>query len=210
MILYFDLATSTGWAAGDHRGVKGFGTFELARTGDLIAPFAADARRHIVSLREKFKPDLIGFEAPILRPYKKKKGGGSAVNDTPNKLRKLYGLALMVELDALDHGVKCTECVIGSVRLHFMGRGYPNASEAANLRMRNLCRARGWNVKNSDEANALAGLDYLLAIQRPLHALQAMPLWQAKSRRSRTAQLLDNPQIAAACAKAGIHPRRRA
>lgn len=180
--IYFDLATSTGWAFGaKNEGVKEFGTFELRRTGDRVGPFLVEAHSFIAELIRRFDPVIIGFEAPIL-VNPKRQGNKFVPHDTPAKLRKLYGLSGKVEEIAERRRIAgkptiCRECSASEVRTHFLGAGYPRKSEEVNLKLRVKCRERGWRVKNSDEANAVAGLDFLLSLENPALAVKATPLF---------------------------------
>lgn len=172
--LFFDLARLTGWAAGDQRGVDGWGTFLLPQTYEITPPYFDAAERAISELIDKYKPALIGFESPLLRN-----------RDNVAKLRKLYGLANEVERIADRRGITCREASLGQIRTHFLGKGYPHGTEEVKTRTKVRCRARGWAVKDDNEADALAGLDYLLSLEIPAKAAAATPLFQSKTSRAR-------------------------
>ncbi len=147
-----------------------WGHFTLQRTGDQVAPFLFDANVRIAEVVDRFAPDLVGFESPLLRG-----------RDDPRKLRKLYGLVSEVEKVAWKRKIDCREVSLGEIRTHFLGRGYPRNSERIKIAVCNRARQLGWDVAVDDEADALAGLDFLLSIKRPGHALRVTPMF-AKER----------------------------
>lgn len=177
--LFFDLARTTGFAAGDLRGVEEFGTFTLPQTYDEVAPYLRAAFGHMRAIIKRTKPQKIGFEAPILNTKR----------DGVMKLRKLYGLANNVELLAHEAGIPCVEASLGEIRSHFLGAKYPRDSERVKIAVKNKCRSNGWKIKDDNEADALAGLDYLLSLERPERAVAIQPLFQSRARRSRAQKL---------------------
>lgn len=159
-LLYFDTATSTGWACGDTGGEPVWGSFDLPRTNDDIFTFLKVFKRHVERLVDEHKPTDIGFEAPLLSP-----------RDNPMKLRRLYGLAIKVEEVAGEKGLPCQEAPVSEVKAHMLGPKYPRDSERSKLLIRVECRKAGWEIKNSDEADAIAGWDYLQTLADPSHPL---------------------------------------
>lgn len=159
-LLYFDTATSTGWAFGPTGGEPVWGSFELPRTNDDIFTFLKVFKRHVEKLVDAHKPDEIGFESPIL-----------SSKDNPLKLRKLYGLTIKVEEVAGERELPCQEAPVNEVKAHMLGRNYPRDSERSKLLIRVECRKSGWDIKNSDEADALAGWDYLQTLRDPNHPI---------------------------------------
>lgn len=176
MITFFDLATRTGWAAG-RGGVEDFGSFELRRTGENVGEFLFEAQARIEAIARRFRPTLMAFEAPFL----------VARRDTMLKVRKLSGLANEVEKCAYSLGmawhnrpIDCREALVDDVRRHFLGRDYPRTREAAKIATKVKCRDLGWDVDNDDEADALAGLSFMHALEAPEQALDVVPLFQWK------------------------------
>jgi Holliday junction resolvasome RuvABC endonuclease subunit len=160
--LYFDTATSTGWACGDVGGEPVWGSFELLRTGDEIYPFLRSFKLHIEKLVDVHRPERLAFEEPLL----------AASRDNATKLRKLYGLTIKVEEVAGERKLPCVECPASEVKAHWLGKKYPRQSDISKMMIRVEARKRGWQIKNSDEADALAGLDYLLTLDDPNHAIR--------------------------------------
>lgn len=158
-VLFFDTATRTGWAFVDGAHAE-WGAVELRRTGDHVAPFLIQAGCAYRELMARYAPAIVGYEAVLLRP-----------GDAPLKLQKLYGLANEVERQAFNQKIPCVAAGSAEVRAHFLGKGYPRRSAAVKVAVMNRCRARGWAVDGPDEADALAGADYLLALHDKQHAL---------------------------------------
>lgn len=165
--LYFDLATVSGYAAGGLRGVEGFGIFELPRTADNIGAFLVVAEKRIEALVNRFQPALLAFESPFINRR----------IDTIVKIRKLGGLANEVEKAATRHGIPCQEALGDDVCRHFLGRNYPRRTEPKKIATKEKCRALGFDVSSSDDADALAGLSYILACKHPESALRQCPLF---------------------------------
>lgn len=166
-IIFFDLAKRTGWAFGDGIAKPEHGNFEMPQTWEDVAPYLAAAERHIMALINRYEPVIVAFECPLLRAGK----------DGVGKLRKLYGLANSVESVAWRCKIECYEAGLSEIRLHFLGRGYPRRSEDVKRAVYNRCHALGWDPTCYDESDALAGLDYMIALQRPRSAFEAMGLF---------------------------------
>lgn len=178
-VLFFDMATRTGWAFGTETGVEGWGAFELPRTGDNVGRFLCAAEQAITKVVEKATPTFIAFEAPFI-----------GRRDGILKVRKLSGLANEVEKAAERYWqVPCMEASVDDVRRHFLGRDYPRKSEAAKQAVKVKCRELGWDVAphQGDEADALAGLSFILGTQIPGTALATTPMFQKKQKSRRTA-----------------------
>lgn len=176
-ILFFDLATATGWAFGSGGRVEAFGHFELPRTGEDVGAFLCAAESRIGEILGRAKADLIGFEAPFLNRR----------IDTILKIRKLGGLANEVEKAACKRRTPCQEALVDDVRRHFLGRAYPRARAQAKIAVKVRCRDLGWDVATDDEGDAVAGLSFMFACQSPKAALATTPLFQKKPRRKRAA-----------------------
>lgn len=168
-ILALDLATCFGWAYGSaERGPTASSSHRLPKTGEEIGSFLSAFRGCLDSMIRDLQPDEIFFESPILR------GKGTTSLGT---LRKLYSLAGMTELVALDHGLVCREANISDICTHFLGKGYPRKREARKAATIERCRSRGWQPKDDNHADALALLDYAFATKQPARAIEATPLF---------------------------------
>lgn len=166
-VLFFDLATSTGYAAGSLRGIEAWGTFELPRTFENIGKFLNIADRRIEKLVERFSPSMIGFESPFINRR----------IDTIVKVRKLAGLANVVEQVADRHEIDCVEASTDEICRHFVGRDYPRNHDAKKIAVKVKCRDLGFSIANDDEADAIAGVHYVLSLDNPGKALELVPLF---------------------------------
>lgn len=165
-VLYLDMATRAGYAAGGLRGVEAFGYFDIPQTNENIGRYLNYADRVIDKLVLRFQPAMLAFEAPWL----------NSKRDTIINLRKLSGLANVAEQVADRHEIECREATVHDVSVHFLGRGYRNTREAKKTSTRVKCRELGWEVETDDEADALAGLSYMLACKHPAEALAVTPM----------------------------------
>lgn len=139
-ILTLDLATSTGWAFGSPGAVPSFGTHVLPSTGANVGRFLASHADWMRSIISENEINHVCFEAPIL----------------PKKtqivtLRKLYSLAGLTELMCHRHGIDCTEADNSKVKKYFAGKSYAKKPE-----MIAAAKDRGFDVRNDDEADAIA------------------------------------------------------
>ncbi len=165
--LFLDLATVTsGYAAGSLRGVEGYGIFELPKTFDNIGQLMHLGRMRIEALVNRFQPAEIAFESPFINRR----------IDTIMKVRKLAGLANVAEEVAFDHGVPCQEATTDDICRHFLGRGYPRRTEPKKMATKVKCREFGWDIHDDNDADALAGLSYMLACKHPRKALETVPM----------------------------------
>lgn len=171
-ILALDLARLTGWAVGSPDGVEGFGTHEFPRTESWsLGEYGMNVRVTLRRMLKEVAPDWVVFEAPILRSGKiKTRGNGKqfvATVDTPEKLRKIYGLPWELEIECIRAGIPVREANISSVRKAFLMGRIPQTSEEAKTAVKVMARRRGWQVRDDNEADALAVLDYELGMKCP-------------------------------------------
>lgn len=169
-VLALDTARRTGWAYGEFEGPRLFGAFELPQTGERIAPYLIMFEKYVHDLIATHRPQKIAFESPLLNPRR----------DNVVKNRKLYGLVNSIEVIAHKMDIPCVEESIGRIRTHFLGKGFPRKSDAVNIAIKVRCRELGWDVPHNytDEASALALLDYILSLEKPALAVNAKPLFQ--------------------------------
>lgn len=165
--LFLDLAHHTGYAAGGLRGVQGWGQFELPRTYENIGRFLNIADARIQALVDRFDPALIAFESPFINRRV----------DTIIKVRKLSGLANVVEQIADRHKIDCQEATSDEIYRHVLGRAYPRRHDAKKIAMKVRMRDLGFAVNTDDEADALAGLSFIMACKHPATALNVVPLF---------------------------------
>lgn len=155
-VLSLDLATATGWALwAPGLDAPRSGTVKLPRTGEDVGRFLRafdEWLRDFISLE---RPWRLVFEAPILTT-------GKTDITTARKLMCLAGVAEMVAHRA---GIPCYEQRIAEVRKHFVGHGNLRR-DAAKRAVLDACRARGWQPRDDNAADALALLDYVVHLWR--------------------------------------------
>jgi hypothetical protein len=168
-ILFFDLATRSGYALGSVAGVEDSGIIEFPRTGDDFGTLALAMLDCFEGMLDKMAPSQVGFEQPIIPSLSK-------IN--LQTLRKLYLMGPMLEAAAIRRKVPCFEGALGDIRTHFLGRGnVPRDSPRAKAAVKNRCRDRGWKFQDDNEADALAGLDWALSCDSPAFALAGTALF---------------------------------
>jgi hypothetical protein len=160
-VLALDLATICGWAFGSPNGSRiEYGSFKLPSTDHDIGRFLIAFDDWLDKIIERFAPDEIIFESPVL-PAK----------TTLPVLRKLYGLAGQTEIIARRNKIPCREASISAIRWKFIGvRFAPKSIRDKRIRriwvkeatMRE-CRRRGFRVSDDNQADALALLNLRLA-----------------------------------------------
>lgn len=164
--LYLDLAGRSGYAAGGLRGIEGFGVFDLPQTYENIGKYLNIAAQRIDALVNRFNPAAMGFESPFINRR----------IDTIVKIRKLSGLANVVEQIADRREIPCQEALGDDVMRHYLGRDYPRHREGKKTACKVKCRELGHDVIDDNDADALAGLSYLIACKHPQSALKGLPL----------------------------------
>jgi len=139
-LLAFDLATNTGWAAGDGSKLPVIGHFRLPATGHDVGRFLITARDFYGVLITRFNPDLVLFEMPVL---------GTVV--TVAVTRKLHGMAGQLEVVCHDRGVPCREVAPATAKKQLTGSG-----RAKKPQMIIAARSLGLKIETEDEADAVA------------------------------------------------------
>lgn len=155
-ILALDVATSTGWAFGGPGDAPQYGVFSVPQTGADLGRFGVTFMAWLAAKCRDLRPREIIFEAPIL-PRK--------TNITT--VRKLHGLAFMVECVAISEAVPCFEISNGEWRKQFLGAYYPSpaTSDALGRAVIAACRGMGWNPRDDNDADAL-GILYVANCRR--------------------------------------------
>jgi hypothetical protein len=166
-IVALDIATQCGIAAGSSGGDPRCWSVDLGKGRSEDARFS-QALMLTHGLIETHKPDLLVVEAFI---------GGKHAN------AYLIGLVACVRGCAANRGVKCEMVFPATVRKHFLGkaltsRDFPGMKQArAKIAIKEAvwarCRALGWDVEDTDAADAAATFDWACATYAP--AYQAKP-----------------------------------
>lgn len=169
---FLDLATITGFCVGDETRVEEHGSFRLPSTGSDIGAFLHAYRQWLVFGVNRWKPNEIVFESPILP--------GTTNLHT---CRKLYGLTGFTELIARDHAIPCREANLTDIRGHFIGVprapkhvkcgpackrkrcGHCKAARRKWIKETTItaCRNLGFRPDDDNDADALAGFSFVLS-----------------------------------------------
>lgn len=171
-LLSLDLSTHTGWSCGSllPQPVT-HGVLHLPKTGEDIGRFLSAFREWLGHAIEELAPTDIVFESPILR-------GKTSLA----ALRKLYGLAGVAEMVALDYEIPIQEASLSAIRKHFIGTSKAPKDIIGDDKRRawlkahtvSECRRRGFRVADDNDADALALLSYALTLKHPGFILQAV------------------------------------
>src|SRR4051794_18283644 len=108
-IIALDLATQTGFCVGtpdDPNPI--FGEFVFPSTGDDIGKFANAVEDWLDAMLDRYKPELVNFEMPILPKM-----------TSLMTVRKLTGLAWETEKKCRRRGIKVRESRAATVKKHF-------------------------------------------------------------------------------------------
>jgi hypothetical protein len=178
-IVALDIATQCGIAAGSSGGDPRCWSVNLGeppegRKMSDREKYALDGRRFSNALKlaqgliETHKPDLIIIEAAI---------GGKDAN------AYLIGLVACVRGCAANRGIRCESVYPATARKHFLGKAktsadFPGMKRAqAKLEIKRevmaRCHLMGWDVQDTDAADAAATWDWACATYAP--AYQAKP-----------------------------------
>lgn len=153
-ILALDLSTDSGWALGDAESPPRLGTYRCSKlfAEDQLGDRWVQFERWLGDMLLVLKPDLVGFEAPIIV------GGGKGTTRPTNveTVRFLLGLATIAELVPTRMSIACEDAHIQQVRKHFCGHGFAKKDD-----VRAMCFRRGVMVADHNQADAVAILSFL-------------------------------------------------
>lgn len=121
-------------------------------------------RRFLYDLIAVVKPDLIGFEAPLMPR-------GESFKTPEITIRFLMGLAHDTETTAADREIDCAERNVATVKKFWAGHGFAKKPE-----MVSRCRQLGYLPGNDNEADACALWNLLKAEYQPEFSPQTTPL----------------------------------
>lgn len=170
-ILALDLATNFGWSKLFLGTIKS-SSYRLPSTGPDVGRFLCAyedwALEHFPGM------DLIVYEAPIMIIRSEKDGGG--LGNDPIVTEKLMGLVCETQRIAHRLGIRCVKEYASRVRKHFLGSARGKTKEL-KARVVAECHARGWMVKDDDEADSRALMDFAMHVYK-VEGAQAGPLFK--------------------------------
>jgi crossover junction endodeoxyribonuclease RuvC len=152
-ILGLDLATVTGWALArpGHRHLSG--VHRIAPPNTAIGYFLLAFEEWLIGQIEVLQPNAVVFEAPILT------GGETSIETA----RKLMCLAGFTEATAIRKKIPIVKEVNNQqLKVFWAGTG-----RASKEQMVEAARARGYDVSNHNEADALAIVDFAIVKLAP-------------------------------------------
>ncbi len=165
-VLFLDIATATGWALWEGASRVRHGTYSIpgGRMGRRLRHFAF----WLDGMLTVNQVGHLAIEAPLLR------GDGKTNIDT---IRLLHGLVSAAHIAAEGRDVGLVEeANIGTIRAHFIGTAHGKRAELKAKTMA-ICSALGWQPKNDNEGDALAGLHFTLHKHRYPHGLASTMLF---------------------------------
>lgn len=165
-VLAIDGAAIAGFALGDTGTEPRFGSRCFAgsgASGEVVARFA----RFLRAIIEREHPDVIAYEAPYF-PMGFRRGPPA----NAKTLRRLLGLAEIIDAIAWDYRLRCYQATAGEVCSYLTGKsnwGGRDKKKAATIA---AARQWGWAVADDNAADACAVWAYAESILDPVAAAQ--------------------------------------
>lgn len=117
-VSFFDIATRlTGWCSGNGEVRPEVGAFSFPHVGDDYGRLGALFREALGYHFDRFQPVSVGYESPILVP-----------TDTLEKVRKIYGMGVILEAECHERGIPCWERDLRDLKREVTGN--PHAEKA--------------------------------------------------------------------------------
>lgn len=166
--LAFDTAIKTGVCIGDAGSRPRAFTVDLGKVEWDIR--FARALRMVETYIEQFKPDVVAVEAPAAGGYQN---------------LDLIGLTVCVRAQAAKMGRRTVMHYPNSIRKHFLGRAlkakdFPGkthgaAKAAIKGQVIARCQLLGWDIEDSDAADAAALWDFTCSLESRSHQITTLP-----------------------------------
>lgn len=175
IIAAYDIATRSGWCVGEIGSTPEFGTADFSGKQG-IGEALSRCRFFLTDQITRYRPSLLCFEAPyvpvprgpvIVRAGTAAPRGKGPPPMNPLVLRKLLGLVGLVEEIAFERGIKCRECTTQEFTKFWTGKGAWGGRDAKKDAVMRVCRARGFDVADDNQADALALWHYAEATVAP-------------------------------------------
>lgn len=150
-LLALDNASKLGFAIGDTAGLPEHGSYALG--GEGPGARAASFHHWLLGMLKAHAPDAVTYEQPIL-----------IKTDTPGRLILSFGFAWHTEFVCAAKGIPCRGYALHSIRKFFIGTstapkeitGKDARRKWIKARVIEACRARSWDPKDDNAADALA------------------------------------------------------
>jgi hypothetical protein len=166
-ILALDLATRTGFAFGAAGEKPRFGSIRFASVGASHEAVFGKAITWAHGMFRDLAPDQVAYEEPMQFRGGKSRAGNDEI---------LYGLPAIMQGVAHNLGIHdVRKAAVRDVRLHFIHRNAKR--EIAKRETMRRCRLLGWDVRDDNEADALALWHYACIFQDSKLAIQTSDLF---------------------------------
>lgn len=121
-LLFLDLASKlTGWCAGDGHAIPDCGAWKFPDVGADYGLLLETLEGYLDVAFQRFAPDAVGFEAPILIARGK---GNRRYGDKLSTLRLLYPMSAFVEWYCRKAKVPCAEVLVSQIKKEVTGNSY--------------------------------------------------------------------------------------
>lgn len=174
-VFFMDIARFCGWCEGPVGGQPTFNSLRLAPEGSDSPAYAWGLFKFIGTRFQAFRPNMFVFEAPRDPRHMGKKTSGAAI-------RTLIGLPMVAEAAAYGAGVHdIREAEAASIRAHVLpprpkGSGKRDPGDLKREVFQAI-KALGYDPKNFDESDAIAGWLYACSIIDQRVGVRTTPLF---------------------------------
>ena len=177
-VFFADLARTTGWCEGEIGGRPQFGSVRLAPEGSDSPAVNWGIFKFLATRFQAFRPNLFVYEAPRDPRHMGNKTSRAAI-------RTLIGLPAVAEAAAYGSGVldirEAEAASIRSMLLQPRAKGSGKRSEGQLKReVFETVKLLGYEVKNMDESDAVAGWLYACSILDSRVGLRVVPLFSGQ------------------------------
>lgn len=175
-VFFMDLARNAGWCEGQVGGKPVFGSVRLAPDGSDSPAVFAGLLRFIGGRFQAFRPNVFVYEAPRDPRHMGAKTSAAA-------LRMLIGLPAVAEATAYASGVwDIREAEAASIRSFLLppapkGQGRKKDKGQLKREVFEHIRALGFDAKNTDESDAIAGWLYACSVLDGRVGVRTTPLF---------------------------------
>lgn len=160
-IMFLDLATQSGFCDGVPGEKPTSGSFRLAPPGSSQAALAGGLIQFLALRWQAFRPSSVIYEAP-----RDPRHMGNRTNFAT--ARTLIGLCTIAEGVAYRCGIyDVREVDVGTIRKFFLPSGSPTKGKEVKDAVIARCRELGFDPKDDNEADAIAGWFYSCLIIAP-------------------------------------------
>lgn len=161
-VLALDQATVTGWAHSEPGQTPTWGHIDLAKSGVGMGKVGAAFSIFLEARIAVFRPQFVIYETPFI--------GGGRIPINPLTLRRLLGIAGLIDTICEQRGIECREAGSLAFTKFFTGQGRFEDRQAKKRATMERCKMLGWEC-SEDEADAVALLLYAEAKLFPRYAM---------------------------------------